>query len=121
MAKAGDGKPRSERRQRNYRLSKRITHEELQEFQIRAAEAGFEHHQDYLSSFIGGDIQLNAARRKGAIAALGQLGKIGSNINQIARAANAGRIRHLDAEAGASLERAIKKIEQYARDIREAL
>lgn len=121
MVKARDGKPRSERRQREHRLSKRMTREELQEFQIRAAESGFERHQDYLTAFVRGDIRLRAASRNDAIKALGLLGKIGSNINQIAKAANEGRIKHLDTRAADTLADAIRQIERIGRDIREAL
>lgn len=121
MARALDGKPRSDRRQRHYRLTKRVTVAELRDFQIRAAEAGFANHQDYLTALVVGDIALKKAQRKDAITALGHLGKIGNNINQLAKAANQGRISHLDERAGASLERAIKKIEHHARAIREAL
>jgi hypothetical protein len=121
MAQAGDGKIRSERRRATHRLSKRVTQEEFQEFHIRSAEAGFEDAQDYLSAFIAGDIRLRAASRKDAIKALGELGKIGSNINQLAKAGNEGRIPHLDDRAAVALENATLLIEQLGEKIREAL
>jgi len=102
-------------------VTKRLTLSELQNLQIRAKEAGLDNHQEYLTAFIRGDIRLNIANRQTAIKALGQLGKIGSNINQIAKAANEGRIKHLDASFATALETSIQQIEQIGRHIREAL
>lgn len=104
-----------------HRLSKRVTHGELQEFQIRAADAGFDSVQDYLSAFVLGDIRLRAANRRDAIKALGELGKIGSNINQIAKAGNEGRISHMDAKVAEAFDKTGRKIEHLGQQIREAL
>ena len=121
MVKPGDGKARSDRRRATHRLTKRVTHEELQEFESRAREAGFESAQDYLTAFISGDIRLHAANRRDMIKALGELGKIGSNINQMAKAGNEGRIKHLDARAATAIETATREIERLGRELREAL
>jgi hypothetical protein len=121
MAKAGDGKPRSEMRRATHRLSKRLTDEELSMFQKRAVEAGFALCQDYLSSFISGDTRLQAANRKHMIKLLGELGKLGSNVNQIARALNQGRTNCLNSAALQTLEATRSLIEQLGKEIREAL
>ena len=121
MAMAGDGKTRSDRRRATNRLTKRLTDEELDHFETRAAEAGFCKGQDYLSSFLAGDIRLNVATRTETIRLLGELGKIGSNVNQIARAVNQGRIKSLDADAVRSLEMTRILIEALGHEIREAL
>lgn len=121
MAKAGDGAPRSNRRKATQRLCRRVTPEAEERFKARAAAAGFANAQDYLSSFIDGDIRLNAAIRTDLRHTLGELGKIGSNINQIAKAVNEGRIRSIDAHTTESLEALRKKIKVFSDEIREAL
>lgn len=121
MAKAGDGKPRSDKRRAEHRLSKRVTIHEFEEFEIRAAESGFSNGQEYLSAFIAGDIRLDAAIRKDTIRVLGELGKIGSNINQIAKAVNQGRIKSLDTHAVRALDETRTLIELLGQEIREAL
>lgn len=121
MAKAGDGAPRSNKRQATRRLARRVTPEAEQRFKARAAAAGFANAQDYLASFIDGDIQLNAAIREDLKHALGELGKIGSNINQIAKAVNEGRIRSIDAHTTESLKSLRKKIVEFGDEIRRAL
>jgi hypothetical protein len=121
MAKAGDGKPRSDMRRATHRLSKRVTDEEFSMFQKRATEAGFALCQDFLSAFISGDTRLHAATRKDTIRLLGELGKLGSNVNQIARALNQGRANSLDPEAMQTLEETRSLIEALGEEIREAL
>lgn len=121
MAKAGDGKPRSNKRRTPFRLTKRVTQEDLDAFKRRAAAAGFDSAQNYLSAFVLGDIQLRVAKRQDATRAIGQLGAIGNNINQLARAANEGRIHSLDAQAGETLDQMRREIESLGRKIREAV
>ncbi|MDT8853552.1 plasmid mobilization relaxosome protein MobC [Paracoccaceae bacterium Fryx2] len=121
MAQAGDGKPRSDRRRATNRIGKRVTDEELRNFKIRAAEAGFSKGQDYLSALIAGDFHFHAVTRKDTIRVLGELGKLGSNINQIAKAVNQGRIRNLDAHAVRALEETRLLIEALGQEIRETL
>ncbi|TGD61576.1 plasmid mobilization relaxosome protein MobC [Tabrizicola sp. WMC-M-20] len=55
------------------------------------------------------------------IRALGDLGRIGNNVNQIARAANEGRIRSIDARSADVLDALRNKIEELRQEIREAL
>lgn len=121
MARAGDGGARSDKRRATHRLTKRVTPAERERFRNRAADSGFTNDQEYLSAFVSGDIRMHAATRKEAIRALGELGKIGSNINQIARAANEGRIQTLDANAAVVLDRMRREVEQLGQEIREAL
>lgn len=121
MAKAGDGGPRSNRRRATRRLCRRVTPEAEDRFKTRAAAAGFENAQDYLSAFIDGDVRLHTATRKVLIRAVGELGKIGSNVNQIAKAVNEGRIRSIDARSADVLDALRDKIEALRQEIREAL
>lgn len=88
MARAGDGKPRSSKRRSNCVLRKRVTEAQRQEFAERAIRAGYGTAQEYLSAFITGDV--GADVRQDMRLSLGHLGKIGSNVNQIAHSLNAG-------------------------------
>ena len=121
MAKAGDGAPRSNKRQATRRLCRRVTPEAEQRFKARAAAAGFANAQDYLAGLIDGDIRLHEAARMNLIRALGDLGRIGNNVNQIARAANEGRIRSIDARSADVLVALRDKIEELRQEIHEAL
>lgn len=120
MVKAGDGKPRSDNRRKEHRLSKRVTEEELEAFRIRAENAGFDKASDYLGAFVLGDTHLHAANRKTAIEALGELGRLGNNINQIAKAVNQGRLQ-LETKDIRTLDETRNLIEQLGQEIREAL
>lgn len=97
MARAGDGKPRSDRRQRNITLAKRVSAEELADFDDCARRNGFDNHQEYLTAFVRGHIQLQYKQRAELQAFVWQIAKIGTNINQIARAVNRGKLA-LDTE-----------------------
>ena len=70
-----------------------------------------------------GDIVVarHAHRKPVEIALLGELGKLGSNVNQIARALNQGRTNSLDTEAMQTLEATRSLIEALGEEIREAL
>lgn len=121
MAKAGDGKQRSSKRRATERLTKRLTPQERVKFEKRARYAGFDSGQDYLTAFVIGDVRLHAAMRKDTTIALGHLGKIGSNINQIAKAANEGRIHHLDADAARALDDMRRALHAVGEKLRSAL
>lgn len=86
MARAGDGKVRSDKRQADQRLTKRLTLTERADFEDRALMAGFSSGQAYLSAFILG--QTGQEIRLQQIKALGHLGKVGSNLNQVAKRLN---------------------------------
>ncbi|HCZ01487.1 MAG: hypothetical protein A3D16_07725 [Rhodobacterales bacterium RIFCSPHIGHO2_02_FULL_62_130] len=86
MARAGDGKERSDKRQADQRLTKRLTLAERAAFEDRALMAGFSSGQAYLSAFILG--QTGQEIRLQKIKALGHLGKVGGNLNQIAKRLN---------------------------------
>lgn len=86
MARAGDGKERSDKRQAEQRLTKRLTLSARADFEDRALMAGFSSGQAYLSAFVAGESGQEIRLQK--IKALGHLGKIGSNLNQIARRLN---------------------------------
>ncbi|ESW59711.1 MAG: hypothetical protein Q27BPR15_15955 [Rhodobacter sp. CACIA14H1] len=86
MARAGDGKERSDSRQADQRMTKRLTLTERAVFEERALMAGFPSGQAYLSAFILG--QTGEEIRLQQIKALGHLGKVGANLNQIAKRLN---------------------------------
>lgn len=121
MAKAGDGKPRSDSRRAAHRLMKRVTAAQLEAFEARATDAGFSNAQGYLTAFVLGDIQLDAAVRRDAIRALGTLGRIGNHIDRIADGIEAGRVTALSDRHVQVLEEARTTIENLGREIREAL
>lgn len=120
MARPGDRKPRSNARRTTERLTKRITKDQMRRFEIRAEIAGFDTAQDYLTALILGDAD-NRIRRRDAIRLLGHLGKIGSNLNQIARAINSGRVIALGPAEQRVIEEMRDAVEAIGRDIRASL
>ena len=82
----------SEKRQRNKQRTVRFTDEELQELERRASDAGWTL-PAYLRACALGDAGPRAARkppirRRELLRLLGQIGRLGGNVNQIARALN---------------------------------
>lgn len=121
MAKAGDGKPRSNKRRTTHQLYKRVTAEELRAFKKRAGDAGFEDHREYLGAFVLTGSGFDRDIRRTLIAGLGQLGKIGSNVNQIAKAVNEGRLSRLSGEELHLLKRSLEAVEAVAAEVRKML
>ena len=95
MARAGDGKARSNRRRRHNLLQKRVDDDELGQFVARAHAAGFHDHHDFLGAFIAGDAEFERRERHDLLRIKGELGKQGSNLNQLTYAVNAGRLTAL--------------------------
>lgn len=120
MAKAGDGKARSDKRRAEHRLGIRVTDDARGRFEARACAAGFSS-QAFLRAFVDGDVHLHVATRQDAIRLLGEIGKIGSNLNQLAKAVNQGRIKTLDVDAVRILEATLHTIEALGQEIRETL
>ncbi|WP_097068813.1 hypothetical protein [Rhodobacter maris] len=98
MARAGDGKPRSEKRRATHRISKRISADEWGAFQERARAEGFESGQQFLNAFILGNAEVKNIQRRDLTLILGHIGKLGSNANQIARHLNSGKIKTISPE-----------------------
>ena len=121
MAKAGDGRDRSSKRQRNNILQKRVSDPELAVFVDRAHEAGFADHREYLSVLILGEALIQRTERSAMIRALGELGKHGSNLNQIARALNEDRAKSISVEDMKSIKDARAAVDDIASQIKEAL
>lgn len=119
MAQAGDGKARSEKRKREFRYSRRVTDHERQTFEDRAKAVGFGSGQEYLAAFISGEIGRGVKMQ--GIQTLGQLGKIGSNINQIAHAINSGKAETVSPSDVQVIRDAISAIEHVGSEIRELL
>ena len=121
MAKAGDGKPRSSKRRTGHQLYKRVTDDEMAAFIERSDAAGFADHQAYLTAFVRGEITPDLAAKKDIILSLGHLGKIGSNLNQIAHALNANRLSVLGPEETSIIDDARAAVERIGAEIRAAL
>ena len=121
MAKAGDGQERSDKRRRHHLLQKRVDGDELARFIERAHDAGFLDHRDYLGAFVYGEIEIDRRERHDLIRILGELGKHGSNLNQIAHAANSGKITALSANDLRMIEDTRAAIKVLGSQIREAL
>lgn len=121
MAKAGDGEERSKKRRTTHQLYKRVTAEELEAFKRRASDEGFASHQDYLTALILGDAGFERQDRHDLIRILGELGKQGSNLNQIAHAVNSGKITALSAEDLRMVEAARAAVDDVAAMLKEAL
>ena len=121
MARAGDGKKRSSERRRQHTLQKRLNDRELASFIKRTRDAGFDDHRDYLSAIILGNEGFERQDRTALIRALGELGKHGSNLNQIAHAINSGRVSSLSIADSEVIESARASVEEVASQIREIL
>ena len=121
MAKTGDGKKRSSQRRRQHTLQKRLNGRELASFIKRARDAGFDDHRDYLSALIAGKEGFERQDRTALIRALGELGKHGSNLNQIAHAINSGRVSTLSIADRQVIESAGASVEEVASQIKEIL
>ncbi|WP_324753158.1 relaxase/mobilization nuclease domain-containing protein [Roseovarius sp. Pro17] len=121
MARANDGKKRSNERRATRQLYKRVTTEELADFKERADAAVYCDHQVYLTAFISGEVELKSGLKKDIIRVLGQLGKVGSNLNQIAHGINAGRVTDLEPDDLETLKEALAAVQQISAEIRQAL
>lgn len=121
MAKAGDGKLRSDQRRTDVRLSRRITTAPASALEVRASKSGFTSGKAYLDAFVLGDASIEAKVRKDAIRALGGLGKMGSNLNQIARRLNSENTAVLDSEDMKVIAAALVAVEAIGAEIRDAL
>jgi hypothetical protein len=95
MAKAGDKKPRSERRRAGKIVQKRVTEAQHVAFARRAAAAGYETPKDYLEAFVLGNVAIKRRERRDQLKLFAELSKQGSNLNQIACAINPGRVTQL--------------------------
>jgi hypothetical protein len=86
----------SETRRKTARLPVRVAPDEMEQFRAAAIAAGFASVGDFVRSrCLAPGPKASAARssqvdRAELVRVLGQLGKYGGNLNQIARAANAG-------------------------------
>ncbi|WP_139257489.1 plasmid mobilization relaxosome protein MobC [Natronohydrobacter thiooxidans] len=121
MARAGDGKKRSDSRKRHNLLQKRVNDAELAGFIARARKAGFQDHREYHDALISGDVGFDRRQRCDLLRILGELGKQGSNLNQLAHAVNSGRITALSADDLRVIHEARTAVENAAAQIRVQL
>jgi hypothetical protein len=83
MARAGDVKPRSNQRQRNYMYSKRLSKEELDILTQAGRAAGFQTYKKFLSHLITEQAQTGAVTMRPLIEILSILNVIVSKLGQI--------------------------------------
>lgn len=121
MARAGDGKTRSEKRRATHRISKRVTEAEWNAFQSRARVEGFESGQEFLNAFILGNAEVINIQKRDLTLMLGHIGKIGSNINQIARHLNSGKMKAVGAEEMKLIADIPGQLDSFGRAIRDML
>lgn len=121
MARAGDGKQRSNRRRRNNLLQQRLDDEELDRFIARAVAAGYQDHRAYHAAFIYGQAEIDRRERHDLLRIHGELGKQGSNLNQLAYSVNAGRLTILSADDLRVIQDAFAAVEKASAEIRALL
>lgn len=121
MARAGDGKQRSNHRRKNNLLQQRVDDEELDRFIARARRAGFQSHRDYHAAFVFGDVELDRRERHDLLRIKGELGKQGSNLNQLTHAVNAGRLTVMSADDMRIIHATLTAVEQISTEIQALL
>lgn len=121
MAEAGDKGHRSEKRRRRNILQKRVSDTELEAFKRRASAAGFPDHREYLAALIFGEAGFDRRERQDLIKILGELGKHGSNLNQIAHGINSGKVSALSADDIKTIEAARAAVDDAATMLKGAL
>lgn len=121
MARAGDGKQRSSRRRRNNLLQRRVDDDELDRFIARAHAAGFQDHREFHGAFISGDVGFDRRERHDLLRIKGELGKQGSNLNQLTHAVNEGRITVMSADDMRIIHATLAAVEQVSTEIRALL
>jgi len=121
MARAGDRKARSDRRRRQNLIQKRVNDDELDRFIARARKAGYEDHRDFHAALISGDAGFERRERHDLQRILGELGKQGSNLNQLTYAVNAGRLTAFTVDDLRVIDEARSAVEAAAAQIRTLL
>lgn len=119
MSKAGDGKVRSDKRQADQRLTKRLTLSERADFEDRALMAGFSSGQAYLSAFILGQAGQEVRMQK--IKILGHLGKVGSNLNQLAKRLNRSAAPELESGDLQLISEVLEAVHALGAELRSGL
>lgn len=109
-------KKRSEKRQRNELVQFRLTAEEKQDFLERCEQAGLSGADYFRKTALKSKPLKSGAETALLIKLLASWGKIGGNINQIAKHYNSGH--PTDSALGQSL---LAKIETMRTDLRQAL
>jgi hypothetical protein len=98
-----------------------VDDEELERFIARAHEAGFHDHRDFHAALIFGDAGFDRRERHDLLRIKGELGKQGSNLNQLTYAVNAGRLTILSADDMRIIRATLCTVEQTAAEIRALL
>lgn len=117
MAKAGDGKPRSSKRRATKHVTKRMTPEAFADLERRAEQAGYPSGKAFLDAFVLGDAHLTENRKRDLRRALGHLGKVGSNLNQLAHQANKGTLRGIGPDERRIIEETAAAVRTVSLDI----
>ena len=121
MARAGDGKQRSNRRRRNNLLQQRVDDKELNRFIARAHAAGFQDHRAYHAALICGEAEIDRRERHDLLRIKGELGKQGSNLNQLTYAINAGSVTVMSPDDMRIIHATLAAVEQASAEIRALL
>jgi len=121
MARAGDGKARSNRRRRHNLLQQRVNDDELDRFIKRARKAGFRDHREFHGAFIFGDVEFDRRERHDLLRIKGELGKQGSNLNQLTHSVNAGHLTAVSADDLRVIDQARIAVEQATALLRTFL
>jgi hypothetical protein len=121
MARAGDGKQRSNRRRRNNLLQQRVDDKELDRFIARAHAAGFQDHRAYHAALICGEAEIDRRERHDLLRIKGELGKQGSNLNQLTYAINAGSVTVMSPDDMRIIHATLAAVEQASAEIRALL
>jgi hypothetical protein len=121
MVKPQDGQPRSEKRRATETVQKRVTPAQKAAFEARARDQGYETGSAYLEAFILGREAIVRRDRKDLVKILAELGKQGSNLNQLAHAINSGKIQNLSADQMAIISSAHSAVTTCSENLRKRL
>lgn len=121
MVKPKDGQPRSEKRRATATVQKRVTPAQKAAFEARARDQGYETGSAYLEAFILGREAIMRRDRKDLVKILAELGKQGSNLNQLAHAINSGKIKNLSADQMAIISSVHSAVTTCSENLRKRL
>lgn len=99
---------------------RRVDPEVREDFENRARQAGFENGNAMIDALICGKIRIDNRQRAELARFLGHLGKMGSNLNQIAHKLNSGQVIALSSEPDL-LDKILHEVRELAAEVRQAL
>ncbi|MFV1877771.1 hypothetical protein [Nioella sp.] len=87
----------------------------------RAHAAGFQDHRAYHAALICGEAEIDRRERHDLLRIKGELGKQGSNLNQITYAINAGSVTVMSPDDMRIIHATLAAVEQASAEIRALL